>query len=223
MGQKTNPVGFRIGFNKDWESIWFADSRKEYVDLFLEDMKIKGYLEKRLEGAMLSKVEIKRKTDKTKIIIKTARPGIVIGKKGSEVEKIKHELLTLLKMNPQDEYNKLAIDVREVKKQQLDAKLIAKDIARQIENRISYRRAMKRAMYKAMDSGAKGIKVKCSGRLYGAEIARKEEYREGETPLHTLRSDIDYAVVQAKTTYGTIGVKVWVCKGELMGIERENL
>ena len=216
MGQKTNPVGFRIGFNKNWESIWFANTRKHYVSLLYEDLKIKDYLNKRLSDAMLSKVEIFRKSDKITIVINTARPGIVIGRKGVEIEKIKHELLTLLNMSSQDDFSRLTIDVKEIKRPELNARLIGMDIARQIENRVSYRRAMKRAIQRAMDSGAVGIKIRCGGRLYGAEIARKEEYHAGRNPLHTLRSDIDYALSEAITKYGVIGIKVWVCKGELM-------
>ncbi|MCK4338836.1 MAG: 30S ribosomal protein S3 [Candidatus Cloacimonetes bacterium] len=216
MGQKTNPVGFRIGYNKNWESIWFANNRKDYVSLLYEDLKIKNYLNKRLSGAMVSKVEIFRKSDKITIVINTARPGIVIGRKGVEIEKIKHELLTLLNMSSQDDFSRLTIDVKEIKRPELNARLIGMDIARQIENRVSYRRAMKRAIQRAMDSGAVGIKIRCGGRLYGAEIARKEEYHAGRNPLHTLRSDIDYALSEAITKYGVIGIKVWVCKGELM-------
>jgi len=216
LGQKTNPVGFRIGYNKNWESIWFANTRKDYVSLFYEDLKIRDYLNKRLSDAMVAKIEILRKSDKITIIINTARPGIVIGRKGVEIEKIKYELFTLLNMSNQDDYSKLAIDIKEIKRPELDARLIGMDIARQIENRISYRRAMKRAIQRAMGSGAVGIKIKCSGRLYGAEIARKEEYHAGRNPLHTIRADIDYAVSEAITKYGVIGIKVWVCKGELM-------
>ncbi len=222
MGQKTNPVGFRIGFNKDWESVWFANTRKEYVETFYEDLKIKDYLEKRLSDAMVSKVEINRKSDKITVVIHTARPGIVIGRKGVEIEKIKQELITLLEMNAQDDYAKLAIDVQEVKKPELDARLVGMDIARQIENRISYRRAMKRAIERTMGAGAEGIKIKTSGRLHGAEIARSEEYKAGRTPLHTLRADIDYAISEAHTRYGIIGIKVWICRGELMQKEHHQ-
>ncbi len=216
MGQKTNPVGFRIGFNKNWESIWFANTRKDYISYFNEDIKVKSYLNKRLSDAMIAKIEIFRKSDKVTLVIHTARPGIVIGRKGVEIEKIKNELLILLNMSNQDDFSKLTIDVKEIKRAELNARLIGMDIARQIENRISYRRAMKRAIQRAMDSGAVGIKIKCGGRLYGAEIARKEEYHAGRNPLHTLRSNIDYALSEAITKYGVIGIKVWVCKGELM-------
>jgi small subunit ribosomal protein S3 len=168
---------------------------------------------------MVSKIEILRKSDKITIIIYTARPGIVIGRKGVEIEKVKQELLTLLNMRKRDSFARLAIDVKEIKKPELDAKLIGLDIARQITNRISHRRAMKRAIERTMNAGAVGIKIKCSGRLHGAEIARKEGYHAGITPLHTLRSDIDYAVTAANTKYGVIGIKVWVCKGEIIGKE----
>ncbi|MBL7107861.1 MAG: 30S ribosomal protein S3 [Candidatus Cloacimonetes bacterium] len=217
MGQKTNPIGFRIGINKKWPATWFANSRKEYIEKFYEDAKIENYLLKRLSNAMVSKIEISRKGDNVKITIHTARPGVVIGKKGVEIEKIRHELLTLLKMQNSESYSKLNIDVKEIKRAELDARLIGLDIAYQIKNRISHRRAMKRAISKAMRSGAVGIKIKCSGRLHGAEIARSEEYRYGRTPLHTLRSDIDYALTEANTKYGIIGIKVWVCKGEILG------
>ncbi len=215
MGQKTNPVGFRIGFNKDWESIWFANTRKEYVETFYEDMRIKNYLSKRLSDAMVSKIEIYRKSDKLTVVIHTARPGIVIGRKGAEIEKVKQELITFLHMNTKNDYSRLAIDVQEIKRPELDARLVGMDIARQIENRISYRRAMKRSIERTMAAGAEGIKIKASGRLHGAEIARSEEYKDGRTPLHTLRSNIDYAVSEAHTRYGIIGIKVWICKGEL--------
>lgn len=222
MGQKTNPIGFRIGFNKDWESIWFANRRNEYVKTFYEDLRIKDYLNKRLSDAMISKIVILRKSDKLTIVIHTARPGLVIGKKGVEIEKVKQELITLLHMNTQDDYSKLAIDVQEVKKPELDAHIVGMDIARQIENRISYRRAMKRAIERTMSAGAEGIKIKASGRLHGAEIARSEEYKDGRTPLHTLRSDIDYAISEAHTRYGIIGIKVWICRGELMQKEHQQ-
>jgi len=215
LGQKTNPIGFRIGFNKDWESIWFANTRKEYVETFYEDMRIKDYLTKRLSDAMVSKIEIHRKSDKLTVIIHTARPGIVIGRKGVEIEKVKQELITFLDMNTKDDYSKLAIDVQEVKRPEFNARLVGMDIARQIENRISYRRAMKRAIERTMSAGAEGIKIKTSGRLHGAEIARSEEYKDGRTPLHTLRSNIDYALSLAHTRYGIIGIKVWICNGEL--------
>jgi len=223
LGQKTNPVGFRIGFNKNWESIWFANTRKEYVENFYEDMRIKDYLNKRLSDAMVSKIVILRKSNKLTVVIHTARPGIVIGRKGVEIEKVKQELITFLNMNTKDDYAKLAIDVQEVKRPELDARLVGMDIARQIENRISYRRAMKRAIERTMSAGAEGIKIKTSGRLHGAEIARSEEYKDGRTPLHTLRSDIDYALSEAHTRYGIIGIKVWICKGELTQKEYQQL
>lgn len=219
MGQKTNPVGFRIGINKKWQSTWFANTRKEYIEKFYEDMKIKNYLQKRLSNAMVSKIEISRKGEKIEITIHTARPGVVIGKKGVEIEKIRHELLTLLNMQDSENFSKMNIDVKEIKKAELDARLIGLDIAYQIKNRISHRRAMKRAISKAMRAGAVGIKIKCSGRLHGAEIARSEEYKSGSTPLHTLRSNIDYILTEANTKYGVIGIKVWVCKGEILGKE----
>jgi len=178
-------------------------------------MRIKNYLSKRLSDAMVSKIEIYRKSDKLTVVIHTARPGIVIGRKGAEIEKVKQELITFLHMNTKNDYSRLAIDVQEIKRPELDARLVGMDIARQIENRISYRRAMKRSIERTMAAGAEGIKIKASGRLHGAEIARSEEYKDGRTPLHTLRSNIDYAISEAHTRYGIIGIKVWICKGEL--------
>jgi small subunit ribosomal protein S3 len=222
MGQKTNPIGFRIGFNKNWESIWFSDRKKKYIENFYEDIKIKDYIQKRYQDAMIDKVEIFRTSDKMRIVIWTGRPGVVIGKKGSEIEKVRQELLVLLNMKESASYHLLNIDVKEIKKPELNARLIGLEIARQLENRISYRRAAKQAIDRAIQSGAEGIKIRCSGRLLGAEIARSEEYKNGRIPLHTLRADIDYALTEAKTKYGIIGIKVWVCRGEKMGDETER-
>lgn len=205
MGQKTHPIGFRLGITKDWFSRWFDDKRM--ADKLHEDITIKDYLKTRLRDGWISRIEIERTSRKLRVIIYTARPGIVIGKGGEQADSLKAEITALVGTQPQ-------IDVREVKFPELDAQLVAFNIARQIERRISYRRAMKRAVQNAMRLGAGGIRVQCSGRLGGAEIARKEWYREGRVPLHTLRANIDYATDTAVTTAGTVGVKVWIYRGE---------
>lgn len=206
MGQKVNPIGLRLGINKTWDSRWF--SGKEYGKLLHEDLAIRNYVHATLMQAGISKVVIERPAKKARLNIYTARPGVLIGKKGADIEKLKQKLAGIAKVE-------VAINIVEVRKPELDAKLIADGIAQQIERRVSFRRAMKRAMQAAMKLGALGIRVNCSGRLGGAEIARMEWYREGRVPLHTLRSDIDYGTGTAKTTYGTCGVKVWVYKGEI--------
>ncbi len=206
MGQKVNPIGLRLGINKTWDSRWF--SGKEYGKLLHEDIAIRNYVQTALSQAGISKVVIERPAKKARLNIYTARPGILIGKKGADIEKLKKKLTDIAKVE-------VAINIVEVRKPELDAKLIAEGIAQQIERRVSFRRAMKRAMQSAMKLGALGIRVNCSGRLGGAEIARMEWYREGRVPLHTLRSDIDYGIGTAKTTYGTCGIKVWVYKGEI--------
>jgi len=205
LGQKTHPIGFRLGITKDWFSRWFDDKRM--ADKLHEDITIKDYLKTRLRDGWISRIEIERTSKKLRVIIFTARPGIVIGKGGEQADSLKAEITALVGTQPQ-------IDVREVKFPELDAQLVAFNIARQIERRISYRRAMKRAVQNAMRLGAGGIRVQCSGRLGGAEIARKEWYREGRVPLHTLRANIDYATDTAVTTAGTVGVKVWIYRGE---------
>ncbi|MCD6400208.1 30S ribosomal protein S3 [candidate division WOR-3 bacterium] len=206
MGQKTNPIGFRVGITKDWYSRWFDD--KNLDKKLWEDITIRRYLSERLKDGWVSRIEIERSSKKLRIIINTARPGIVIGRGGAEAESLIQEIKKIIERDVQ-------IDVQEVKFPELDAKLVAFNIARQIERRTAYRRAMKRAVQNAMRMGAKGIKVQCAGRLGGAEIARREWYREGRVPLHTLRADIDYATDTAVTTAGTIGVKVWVFRGEV--------
>ncbi len=213
MGQKVHPTGFRLGIYKTWDSIWYSD--KEYAKSLHEDLRIREYIKKRLYHAGVSKIQIERKTNNIHITIHTARPGIVIGRKGVEVEMLKQELS---KLTDKD----VIIDIEEVRKPDLDAQLVAENIALQLEKRVSFRRAMKRAVTAAMKMGAKGIKIACSGRLGGAEIARTEWYREGRVPLHTLRADIDYGFAEAKTTYGVIGVKVWIFKGEMIGREEEE-
>ena len=204
MGQKTHPIGFRLGVIKSWNSKWFAD--KSFSDLIYEDMMIKRYINARLENAGLAKVEILRAPKRVTVDIHTSRPGIVIGRKGAEVDKLREELQLLTKKD-------ISLNIIEVKKPELNARLVADSIAHQLEGRIAYRRAMKRSIMATMKMGADGIKIVCGGRLAGAEIARSEKYMQGRVPLHTLRADIDYATSTAHTTYGTIGVKVWICRG----------
>lgn len=209
MGQKVNPIGLRLGIVTTWQSRWYAEKGK-YTNYLLEDLKIRRYIKERFYRSGISKVEIERLANQIKVIIKTARPGIVIGRKGSEVEKLRQELQQLTG-NPN-----IQISVEEVPVPEIDAQLVAENIAAQIERRVSYRRAMKQAIARALKMGAKGIKIACAGRLAGAEIAREEWYREGRLPLQTLRADIDYGFAEALTTYGKIGVKVWIFKGEVI-------
>lgn len=206
MGQKVNPVGFRLGIYRNWDSRWFA--RKSYGKELLEDVQIRHFLNTALENAEIAKIEIEKAGDNVKVIIHSGRPGVVIGKKGQEIESLRNEIARRLKKK------NVEISVQEIKTPELDAVLVAKNIAEQLVKRGSFKKAMKRAALSAMKSGAKGIKVCCSGRLNGAEIAREEWTRVGSIPLHTLRSDVDYGLAEAKTTYGIIGVKVWICKGE---------
>lgn len=208
MGQKANPIGNRLGIIRGWESNWFGG--KNYSEKLVEDEKIRNYLKARLAKGSISKIVIERTMKLITVTIHTARPGIIIGKGGKEVDKLKEEIKKLTKKEVQ-------INIFEIKRPELDARLVADSIARQIEGRISFRRAIKMAIASTMRMGAEGIKVKCSGRLAGAEIARVEGYHEGRVPLHTLRADIDYAISEAHTSYGRIGVKVWICKGELYG------
>ncbi|MBI2259818.1 MAG: 30S ribosomal protein S3 [Flavobacteriia bacterium] len=208
MGQKTNPIGNRLGFIHGWDSNWYGG--KNYRDKIVEDDQIRKYLNARLTKASISKIIIERTLKLITVTINTARPGVIIGKQGSEVDKLKEELKKLTK-------KEIQINIFEVKRPELDARLVADGIARQLEARISFRRAIKMAIGSTMRMGAEGIKVKISGRLNGAEMARSEMYKEGRTPLHTFRADIDYAVGEALTTYGLIGIKVWICKGEVYG------
>jgi len=208
MGQKTNPIGNRLGYIRGWDSNWYGG--KNYTDKIVEDDKIRKYLYARLRKASVSKIIIERTLKLVTITINTARPGVIIGKAGSEVDKLKEELKKLTNKEVQ-------INIFEIKRPELDAKLVADGIARQIEARISFRRAIKMAVASTMRMGAEGIKVKISGRLNGAEMARSETYKDGRTPLHTFRADIDYALSEAHTTYGRIGIKVWICKGEVYG------
>ena len=208
MGQKVNPHGLRVGVIKDWESKWFAEP-ENFADALVEDYKIREFLKKKLYHAGVSKIQIERTTGRVKVIVYTAKPGVVIGKGGAEIEKLKVELA---KFSNQ----KILVDIKEVKKPDSDAQLVAENIAQQLENRISFRRAMKSCMRRAMKAGAKGIKTSCSGRLGGADMARTEFYSEGNIPLQTLRADIDYGFAEANTTYGKIGVKTWIYHGEVL-------
>jgi len=207
MGHKTHPIGFRIGFNKTWSSRWFT--RKNYASLLKEDIMIRKYVRERLRRAAVAKVEIERMDKKVILSIHTARPGIVIGRKGQEVDRLRDELKHLTR-------KEISINIEEVRVPELEPYLVAESVARQLEQRIAFRRAMKKAITSSMRVGAQGIKITCGGRLSGAEIARSEWYREGRLPLQTLRSDLDYALAEANTTYGTIGVKVWIYKGDLL-------
>ncbi|MBI5415436.1 MAG: 30S ribosomal protein S3 [Candidatus Omnitrophica bacterium] len=215
MGQKVNPIALRIGYIENWRSLWFAD-HKQFAQNILEDYKIRQFIKKRFAQAAVSKVVIERLGDKIRVIIHTARPGVIIGRRGADIDKLKMELGEITS-------KEIAIDPQEIKNPSIDAQLIAQNITAQLEKRIAFRRAMKRAIDQAMSSGAKGIKVKCSGRLNGAELARSESYRVGKLPLHTFRAQIDYGFAEALTTYGLLGVKVWVNKGEvILGIKRQG-
>jgi small subunit ribosomal protein S3 len=207
LGQKVNPIGLRLGIIKTWDSRWYGGKR--YADYILEDFNIRKFLKKRLHHAGVSKIEIERSTKRVRLRIFTARPGIVIGKKGSEIELLKKELQ---KYTAQE----VLIDIQEVRKPEIDAQLVAENVAMQMERRVAFRRAMKRGVTSAMRFGAQGVKIICAGRLGGAEMARTEWYREGRVPLHTLRADIDYGFTEARTTYGAIGVKVFIFKGEIL-------
>ena len=207
MGQKVNPIGLRLGINRTWDSRWFA--RKEYGSLLLDDLGLRDFLQKRLAQAGISRVVIERAAKRTRITLHTARPGVVIGKKGVDIEKLRTDIAKLSN-------SEVSLNIVEIRKPEIEAKLIADNIAQQLERRVAFRRAMKRAVQSAMRLGAQGIRINCSGRLGGAEIARMEWYREGRVPLHTLRADVDFGYGTAKTTYGVCGVKVWVFKGEIL-------
>jgi small subunit ribosomal protein S3 len=207
MGQKVNPIGLRVGINRTWDSRWFAS--RDFANLLHEDLKLKKYLTERLGQAGVSRIVIERPAKKARVTIHTARPGVVIGKKGADIEKLRSDLAKMTG-------SEVSLNIVEIRKPEIDAKLIADNIAQQLERRVAFRRAMKRAVQSAMRLGALGIRINCSGRLGGAEIARMEWYREGRVPLHTLRAEIDFGESTAKTTYGTCGVKVWVFKGEIM-------
>ncbi|WP_064091221.1 30S ribosomal protein S3 [Rossellomorea aquimaris] len=213
MGQKVHPVGLRVGIIRDWESKWYAD--KDYANLLHEDLKVREYIAKRLVDASVSKVEIERAANRINITVHTAKPGMVIGKGGTEVEALRKALNELTS-------KRVHINIVEIKRADVDAKLVAENIARQLENRVSFRRAQKQAIQRAMRAGAKGIKTQVSGRLGGADIARAEHYSEGTVPLHTLRADIDYAHAEADTTYGKLGVKVWIYRGEVLPTRKKT-
>ncbi len=207
MGQKVNPIGLRLGINRTWDSRWYADG--DYAKMLHEDIRLRKFLSDRLQQAGVAKIVIERPAKKARITIHTARPGVVIGKKGADIEKLRADLAKMTN-------GEVNLNIVEIRKPEIDAKLIAENIAQQLERRVAFRRAMKRAVQSAMRLGAQGIRINCGGRLGGAEIARVEWYREGRVPLHTLRADIDFGTATAKTTYGTCGVKVWVFKGEIM-------
>ncbi len=208
MGQKVNPVGLRLGITRTWDSNWYDE--RNFADKLDEDLTIRKYIRTRLQRAGVSRIEIERTSKRITLTIHTARPGIVIGRKGAEVDKLKVELQKITD-------KEIQLNINEIKRPELDAYLVAENVARQLEAKIGFRRAMKKAIMFAMRMGAEGVKIACAGRLGGAEMARTEGYKEGRIPLHTLRADIDYAIATAKTTYGAIGVKVWICKGEILG------
>ena len=212
MGQKVHPIGFRLGITRTWNSKWFAE--KEFSDLLQEDVRIRRFIKSKLYHAGVSRIEIERAANKAKINIYTVRPGIVIGRKGTEIEALKNEITKLTS-------KEIYINIQEVRKPEIDAQLVAENIALQLERRVAFRRAMKRSVTTALRLGAQGIKISCAGRLGGAEMARREWYREGRVPLHTLKADIDYGFAEAHTTYGIIGVKVWIFKGEILSKKRE--
>ncbi|MDB0003245.1 30S ribosomal protein S3 [Alphaproteobacteria bacterium] len=207
MGQKVNPNGFRLGVNRTWSSRWF--SKSNYAKFLHQDLEIKSYVEKKLKNASIAKINIERAAKKIRISIYSSRPGIIIGKKGADIEDLKNKLTKLSNLE-------VFLDIKEIRKPEVEAKLVAENIATQLEKRVSFRRAMKKSVQSSMRLGAKGVKVLCSGRLGGAEIARNEKYNEGSVPLHTLRSDIDYATAEAETTYGIVGIKVWINKGIIL-------
>ena len=207
MGQKVNPNGFRLGINRTWTSRWF--SKSNYAKFLHQDLEIKSYVEKKLKNASIAKINIERAAKKIRISIYSSRPGIIIGKKGADIEDLKNKLTKLSNLE-------VFLDIKEIRKPEVEAKLVAENIATQLEKRVSFRRAMKKSVQSSMRLGAKGVKVLCSGRLGGAEIARNEKYNEGSVPLHTLRSDIDYATAEAETTYGIVGIKVWINKGIIL-------
>lgn len=215
MGQKVNPTGIRLGIASDWTSKWYASSRN-FPDLLETDLKVRQYLKKKLANASVSRIQIERPARLARITIHTARPGVVIGKKGEDIEALRKEVARMMSIDIKD----LQINIEEIRKPELDAQLVAEGVAQQLERRIMFRRAMKRAVTNAMRLGALGIKIQVSGRLNGAEIARTEWTREGRVPLHTLRANIDYGLAEAQTTYGVIGIKVWIFRGEVFGFDR---
>ncbi len=208
MGQKTNPIGLRLGIIRSWDSNWYDE--RDFAGKLKEDLKLREYIRARLKKASVSKIEIERTPKQITLTVHTARPGIVIGRKGAEVDKLKLELQKITQKDVQ-------LNINEIKRPELDAFLVAENVAHQLEAKVSFRRAMKKAITSSMRMGAEGVKIACAGRLGGAEMARTEQYKEGRIPLHTLRADIDFAIAVARTTYGAIGVKVWICRGEVIG------
>jgi small subunit ribosomal protein S3 len=205
LGQKVHPLGFRLGFNRTWDSRWYSE--KDYGNFLVEDLKLRRFIKKRLSQASVAKIEIERAAGKIRLIVHTARPGIVIGPKGAEIEKLRKAVVATVNKD-------VIVDIKEIRRPEIDAQLVAENVAQQLERRIAFRRAMKKSVGSALKSGAKGIRIATAGRLGGAEMARREWYREGRVPLQTLRADIDYGFAEASTTYGVIGVKVWIFKGE---------
>jgi small subunit ribosomal protein S3 len=216
MGQKVHPVGIRLGISTDWNAKWYA-STKDFPDLLNADIKVREYLRKKLANANVSRIQIERPTGSANVTIHTARPGVVIGKKGADIEMLRKEVAKIIGLH----VNSVKVNIEEIRKPELDAKLVAESIAQQLERRVMFRRAMKRAIQNTMRMGAQGIKIKIGGRLNGAEIARSEMYAEGRVPLHTLRADIDYGTHEALTTYGILGIKVWIYKGEIFDLYKE--
>ena len=213
MGQKVNPIGLRLGINRTWDSRWYADD--DYADMLHQDLKLRRYLQARLAQAGVSKVVVERPAKRARITIHSARPGVVIGKKGADIEKLRVDIAKMTN-------SEVSLNIVEIRKPEIDAKLIADGISQQLERRVAFRRAMKRAVQSAMRLGALGIRINCSGRLGGAELARREWYREGRVPLHTLRADISYGLAEAKTTYGVIGIKSWIFRGEVLTKDEEK-
>lgn len=214
MGQKVHPIGIRLGISQDWNSTWYAGS-EDYADYLNDDIKVRAFLKKELSHASVSRIQIQRPAKSIIVTIHSARPGIVIGKKGEDVEKLRRAISKRLEIN----INNVKINIAEIRKPELDAQLVAEGVAQQLERRVMFRRAMKRVLTNTMRLGAQGVKISVSGRLNGAEIARREWYHDGRVPLHTLRADIDYGVAEAHTTYGVIGIKVWICHGEVFDLE----
>lgn len=215
MGQKARPIGLRVGINRTWDSCWYAEG-ESYADHLHQDLKIRKYINDTMRFSGISKVVVERSAKKVRVFIHTSRPGVIIGKKGADIEKVKNDISRIAKAE-------VGLNIVEVRKPEADSKIVAEAVAQQLEKRVSFRRAMKRAMQSAMRMGAKGIRINCSGRLGGAEIARVEWYREGRVPLHTLRADIDYGTAEANTTYGVIGIKVWIYKGDVYSKEQAEL
>lgn len=217
MGQKVHPIGIRLGISSDWNSTWYADS-EDYANYLNEDIRVREYLKKELAHASVSKIHIDRPAKAVVVTVHSARPGIVIGKKGEDIERIRRKIAPMIGLN----LNNIKINIAEIRKPELDAQLVAESVAQQLERRVMFRRAMKRVLTNTMRLGAQGVKISVSGRLNGAEIARREWYHDGRVPLHTLRADIDYGVAEAHTTYGVIGIKVWICNGEVFDLDAKR-